>query len=61
MAITFFWDTAEAAAIWSFTASPTQRETPSLRPPVKIQAPVQIQLVKGNHKVVLSPEEQVED
>lgn len=38
-AMTFFWETAGAAAEWSLTASPTQRDSPSLRPPVKIQAP----------------------
>lgn len=41
IAMTFFWDKAVAAVPWSRTASPTQRETPSLRPPVKIQAPGQ--------------------
>lgn len=40
-AITFFWERAGAAAAWSLTASPTQQDTPSLRPPVKIQAPGQ--------------------
>ncbi|TNN39425.1 hypothetical protein EYF80_050404 [Liparis tanakae] len=38
-AITFFLETAGAAAPWSLTASPTQRATPSFRPPVRIQAP----------------------
>lgn len=52
-AITFFWETAGAAALWSLTASPTQRDTPSLRPPVRIQAPEPGEW-SGTHRVRFS-------